>query len=155
MPPIDEFESFNELFKLPAALLEEFEKAPVSNFDIASESKQKQIRSNVLPGLVSKGKFSEIFKDEGYYSPPKTPEDSIWEVAAKLKYSNRRNWEYYGYPEPDKERPFLSELGPLSSLWVENLESLYMFKLFREGTVFNSKMRSRRAFIRDLKYLLG
>lgn len=140
---------------MPAALLEESERIADKDFDLLSLSKHNESNCTVNQNLTSEGKFSEIFKDEGYYSPPKTPEDNIWEVAAKLKYSNRRNWEYYGYPEPDKERPFLSELGPLSSLWVENLESLYMVKLFREGTVFNSKMRPRKAFIKDLKYLLG
>ncbi|XP_018569572.1 gamma-tubulin complex component 6 [Anoplophora glabripennis] len=154
LPPIDEFENFNKLFKLPAALLEESERATVKDFDLLSLSKQQENKCTVHPDLSPEGKFNEIFKDEGYYSPPQTPEDNIWEVAAKLEYSNRRNWEYFGYPEPDKERPFLSELGPLSSLWVENLESLYMVKLFREGTVFNSKLIPRRAFIRDLKYLL-
>ncbi|KAJ8967629.1 hypothetical protein NQ314_002748 [Rhamnusium bicolor] len=140
LPPIHEFENFNNLFKLPSSLLHFLKKRSCAH-------------DNPL-ALNSDRRLSEIFGDEGYYSPTQTPEDNIWEVASKLKYSNRRNWENFGYPEPDKERPFLSELGDMSSLWVENLESLYMVKLFRDGTVFNSKMKSRRVFIRDLKYLL-
>ncbi|KAJ8913230.1 hypothetical protein NQ315_016173 [Exocentrus adspersus] len=150
LPPINEFENFNNLFKLPAFLLQDSEGVTEEKFEIVSQTKPQE---SILI-FPSENKFREMFKDEGYYSPPKSPEDNIWEVAAKLEYSRRRNWENYGYPEPDKERPFLSELGPLSSLWVENLESLYMVKLFRDGTVYNSKMRPRKAFIRDLKYLL-
>lgn len=93
--------------------------------------------------------------DEGYDSTPSKSPQNIWELVSKMKLSKRRNWENYGLPEPDKERPFLSELGDLSSLWVENLESSYFTKLFRGGTVYKSKLVPRKALIRDLKYLMG
>lgn len=104
---------------------------------------------------VLNSKLSEIIIDEGYSSCRTTPDENIWELVSKMSYSTRRNWENYGYPEPDKERLFLSELGDLSSLWVENLESLYLVKLFRESTIYNSKMVPRKMFIKHLKYLLG
>ncbi|CAH1116129.1 unnamed protein product [Phaedon cochleariae] len=156
LPSLDEYENFNSLFQLPQSVLKEFddfghydlnEKPSTSNALLAKDSKDSL--QTEFPGE----KF-EVFNDEGYFSPSKTPEINIWELASKSKYCDRRNWESYGYPEPDKERPFLSELGALSSLWVENLESLYMFKLFKDGTVFNSRMRPRKAFIKDSKYLL-
>lgn len=99
--------------------------------------------------------LEDILKDEGYHSPsPKIP-PNIWELVSQMKLSSRRNWENFGIPEPEKERPFLSELGDLSSLWVENLESLYLMKLFKDGMAFNSRLVPRKVFVRDLKYLLG
>lgn len=124
------------------------EGATFSNSNIFKNTNKKPVQSQV--------EFADnIFKDEGYDSTPPESPQNIWELASKLKYSNRRNWENFGYPEPEKERPFLSELGDLSSLWVENLESLYFAKLFKDGTVYNSKLIPRKTFIRDLKYLLG
>ncbi|VEN64037.1 unnamed protein product [Callosobruchus maculatus] len=82
-------------------------------------------------------------------------DDDVWEMAAKEPFCNRRTWESFGYAEPDKEQPFLSELGDLSSLWVENLETLYMVPLFREEAIFKSKMIPRKTFIMNLKYLLA
>ncbi|KAJ8981891.1 hypothetical protein NQ317_007283 [Molorchus minor] len=159
LPPINEFENFNNLFILPESIKHESEQETVntkSNLFMKSKTvfKRNMFENNSLPTTAIDIKFSELFNDEGYGSPPKTPEFNIWDTACRLQYSNRRNWENFGYPEPDKECRFLSELGDLSSLWVENLESLYMVKLFRDGTVFNSKLKSRKAFIRDLKYLL-
>lgn len=119
---------------------------------MVSETNLNKTFSYRTPDFFST-KPSESFNDEGYCSPPKSP--NIWDLVSKLKYSSRRNWENYGYPEPDKEPLFLSELGDLSSLWVENLESLYLIKLFKDSTIFNSKMIPRKMFIRDLKYLLG
>ncbi|KAK9887922.1 hypothetical protein WA026_000224 [Henosepilachna vigintioctopunctata] len=78
----------------------------------------------------------------------------IWEIAATEKYSWRRNWENYGLPEPEKEPIFLSELGDLSSLWIDNLHSIYLPKLFKEGIVFRPDIKCKKDFIRDLKYLL-
>ncbi|XP_044253292.1 uncharacterized protein LOC123004213 [Tribolium madens] len=49
----------------------------------------------------------------------------VWAEASKLTFSNRKNWEDFGHSEPDKEKPFLCELGELSHLWVENLPSVY------------------------------
>lgn len=119
---------------------------------VLSETNLKQ-RSSLGTSDLFNIKPGESVTDEGYCSPPKSP--NIWELVSKLKYCNRKNWENYGYAEPEKEPPLLSELGDLSSLWVENLESLYLVKLFKDGTVFNSKMVPRKLFIRDLKYLLG
>ncbi|XP_028144786.2 gamma-tubulin complex component 6 [Diabrotica virgifera virgifera] len=153
LPPIKEFENFNKLFQLPDSFKEVFNAEENLN---TIESYQNVTHNEISKDdntLIPNTKFSEIFKDEGYHSPPKSPEN-IWELASKLKYNRRKTWENFGYPEPDKELPFLSELGPLSSLWVENLESLYMLKLFKEGTVYNSRMVPRKDFIQDLKYLL-
>ncbi|KAJ8949056.1 hypothetical protein NQ318_016958 [Aromia moschata] len=155
LPPIDEFENFNNLFKLPESIINECERHNSgTNLSTRCKALKKQISNyNPLAGLTSETQLNDFFKDDGYHSTPKTPED-IWETASKMKYSARRNWENFGYPEPDKEPPFLSELGDLSSLWVENLESLYIVKLFRDENIFNSTMKSRRIFIGDLKYLL-
>lgn len=152
LPPVAEFDNFNKLFKLSADLLKETEQFS----DGAALSKSDDFKISKKPSAQNRDDYTDdIFKDEGYDStPPRSPQN-IWELASKLKYSRRRNWENFGYPEPEKERPFLSELGDLSSLWVENLESLYFAKLFKDGAVYNSKLVSRKTFIRDLKYLLG
>lgn len=153
MPPIAEFENFNKLFKLPVDLLIESEK--FCNDTILTSKSCIFTTSNETPSQNKVKTEEEIFKDEGYFSPSTKTPDNIWELVSKMEYSTRRNWENYGYPEPDKEKPFLSELGDMSSLWVENLESLYYAKLFRDGRVYNSKMVPRKIFIRDLKYLMG
>ncbi|XP_057668490.1 gamma-tubulin complex component 6 [Diorhabda carinulata] len=149
LPPIKDFENFNKMFQLPYSLKKAFNTKESSQ---TCDTIQYTDASN--DNIVIKNStFNELFKDEGYESPSKTPED-IWELASKLKYSTRRTWESFGYPEPDKEPPFMSELGALSSLWVENLESLYMFRLFKDGAVFNTRTIPRKEFIKDLKCLL-
>lgn len=145
MPPIEEYDNFNNLFKLPPSILKECE----------SSQEQALLKESQDCISIYNPKCSEILNDEGYASCRTSPEENIWEVVSKMKYSTRRNWENYGYSEPDKERLFLSELGDLSSLWVENLESLYLVKLFRDGTIYNSKMVPRKFFMKHIKYLLG
>lgn len=97
---------------------------------------------------------SDLFKDEGYFSPHK---DSIWdEVVSQLGKPIRYTWESYGCGPAEKEKPFLSELGDLGSLWVENLESLYISKMpFPSYRIINNQMKPRKVVIRDLKLLLG
>ncbi|KAG5898433.1 hypothetical protein JTB14_036516 [Gonioctena quinquepunctata] len=153
LPSLNEFENFSNLFKLPQFYFNESEN-PIDKRSTVLTSTPKDLSGKDSVHSKLFPEFPEILKDEGYDSPSKCTDENIWELASKLKYCDRRNWESFGYPEPDKERPFLSELGELSSLWVENLESLYMFKLFRDGTVFSSRMVSRKGFIRDLKFLL-
>lgn len=152
LPPITDFENFDELFKLPADLLEESamfcDGTAFTKPDIFKIPNKPSVQNHL-------DSPEDAFNDEGYYSTPPASPQNIWELVSKLKYSSRRNWESYGHPEPEKERPFLSELGDLSSLWVENLESLYLMKLFKDGSAYNSRMVPRKFFIRDLKYLLG
>lgn len=152
LPPIAEFENFNKLFKLPADLLIESEKFGCNTF-LSKSDIFKTYSATTSQDAV---KIEEdISKDEGYFSPQSKTPENIWEMVSKMEYSTRRNWENFGYPEPEKEKPFLSELGDLSSLWVENLESLYFARRFKDGRVYCSKMVPRTIFIRDLKYAMG
>ncbi|XP_060522335.1 gamma-tubulin complex component 6 isoform X2 [Cylas formicarius] len=88
--------------------------------------------------------------DEGHVSPTR---DQILELASQVEYSSRRTWESYGLSFPDKEKPFMSELGELSSLWVENLQSLYF--THRDAN-FNVQLRIKPKveLIKQLKYAL-
>lgn len=81
--------------------------------------------------------------------------ENIWEIAAKEPFCARKTWEDYGKAEPDKEPIFLSELGDLSSLWVDNLHSTRFNKYFRDGVVLRPITKPKKKFIQNLKYLLG
>lgn len=134
------------MFKLPA--IEEY----------SESSEMFKMRDPLeIPTLQTPSKSAldveDLWKDEGYSSPNN---ENIWEVAMQSKLSARLTWESYGCGPPDKEKPFLSELGELSSLWVENLPSLYKTNsLCPSYTVLNSKIKSRKDFVKDLKFLLG
>lgn len=134
------------MFKLPA--LEEYSE---------SSERFKMADNPLIPTLQTASKSAldveDLWRDEGYSSPNK---ENIWEVAIQLKRSAKLTWESYGCGPPDKEKPFLSELGELSSLWVENLPSLYQTNsLCPSYTVVNSKIKPRKDFVKDLKFLLG
>lgn len=132
LPAIEEYSESTEMFKMEDNLL-----------DIPFLPKPSKLALNV----------EDLWKDEGYSSPNK---ESVWEVAMHLKLSARLTWESYQCGPPDKEKPFLSELGELSSLWVENLPSLYKTNsLCPSYTVVNSKIKPRKDFVKDLKFLLG
>lgn len=151
MPSFTEFENFNNLFKLPADILKELE----GFSSVIPFSKSTGCQTIKKQTCKTSDHFEDVWKDEGYESSSPKCSQNIWELVSKMKYSDRKNWENFGYPEPDKELPFLSELGDLSSLWVENLESLYLANRFRESSIYNSKLVPRKIFIQDLKYLLG
>lgn len=145
---------FNNMFKLPPSLIAE---SPIEfkTTDLFKISYEDPVFETIKSSIESEKYIlakCEI-KDEGYSSPVK---ENIWDVVTQMKFSRRRNWESYGCGPPDKEKPFLSELGELSSLWVENLESLYLGNnLYPSYTIITNKMKPRKIFIRDLKYLLG
>ncbi|XP_030757168.1 LOW QUALITY PROTEIN: gamma-tubulin complex component 6-like [Sitophilus oryzae] len=150
LPEIDdEMLNLSSIFKLPASLQNEANMSSIFKLD----DKMKRISSDKLHNSLKDTRVeSNIFQDEGYSSPQK---QNIWDVVMSTRYSNRKSWESYGCGVPDKERPFLSELGELSSLWVENLESLYLANnMFPSFTIITNKMKPKKHFIRDLKYLL-
>jgi hypothetical protein len=87
--------------------------------------------------------------DDAWSSP------DMWDVASKKVFSDRKNWEDFGHPEPDKEKPFLSELGEQSQLWVENLPSVYCSCL--QGHIsapLKPQVKTVSEFVKDVKYLL-
>ncbi|CAG9863087.1 unnamed protein product [Phyllotreta striolata] len=149
LPSLEEYEKFNfdKLFKLP----DNFNEFNNNLEEISTTGNVHHVKSNIF--TENRAFEKEFFNRINLEEAPKRTEN-IWELASTLKYSERKTWESYGYPQPDKEPPFLSELGPLSSLWVENLQSLYLYKIFKDGAVFKSRLVSRKDFIRDLKYLL-
>ncbi|CAH0564249.1 unnamed protein product [Brassicogethes aeneus] len=157
LPNITQQKNYASIFNLPKSLTDEWEgneqiNCLKENANLNPYNFDKRLESNT--NLTCKTKLSDYFKDEGYFSPTKGEDDDIWHLASTLEYSNRRTWEEYGHPEPEKELPFLSELGDLQSLWVENLPSLYFIEMFKDGNVIKSNIKSRRAFIKDVKYLL-
>lgn len=79
----------------------------------------------------------------------------IWKLATALPVYKRRTWEALGILEPEKELPFLSELGDLQSLWIDNLPFLYYSDKTRHENVLKYTMKTKRTFIKDVKYLLG
>lgn len=91
--------------------------------------------------------FTEV--DDGNVLP------DVWAEVSKTAFSDRKNWENFGYAEPDKEKPFLSELGELSHLWVENLHSVYISSTIQDEVTLKPLVKSVTEFVRDIKYLLG
>ncbi|KAL1497752.1 hypothetical protein ABEB36_008656 [Hypothenemus hampei] len=150
LPEIEDgMSKFHSLFQLPI-----YHEHPVRTsqstdmFKLSYKTVQK-VSSKTKSELLSS---TEALKDEGYSSPHK---DNIWDIVVKMPLPLRRNWESYGCGPPEKEKPFLSELGELSSLWMENLESLYQANnLIPSFTIINNKIKSRKVFIQELKYLL-
>ncbi|KAJ3646288.1 hypothetical protein Zmor_023880 [Zophobas morio] len=78
----------------------------------------------------------------------------LWDIVSKKSYSYRKNWEDFGHPEPDKEKPFLSELGEKSHLWVENLPSVYFSCTFQSPIPVRPQVKTVSEFVKDVKYLL-
>nr|CAI5853816.1 unnamed protein product [Callosobruchus analis] len=154
-----EEDKINSLFILPESLQQECDNHFSNTFCLDSDVLElgqfqftKQSTNEILhiEKLEQNGHEAEDnSEDEGI------SDEDVWEMAAREPFCSRRTWESFGYAEPDKEQPFLSELGDLSSLWVENLETLYMVPLFREEAIFKSKMIPRKTFIMNLKYLLA
>ncbi|XP_066246268.1 gamma-tubulin complex component 6 [Euwallacea similis] len=147
----DEMTKFNNIFKFPQ--INEVLKKPNDIFQISCQpiiSTSFPLNSKTSIGQIST--LCNTLKDEYHSSPNK---DNIWDVVSHMKVSKRRSWESYGCGPPDMERPFLSELGELSSLWVENLESLYLANNITPSfTIINNKLKSGKMFVKDLKYLL-
>ncbi|CAG9773680.1 unnamed protein product [Ceutorhynchus assimilis] len=147
LPEIEEntvMSRFDEMFKMPHYLIEEFE-SPIF-------SKMSQELLEIQP-IESKTESETLEADEEHSCP--NLQKNIWEIASKQPVSKRRNWESYGCGIPDKEKPFLSELGELSSLWVENLDSLYLTRnAFPSFNYMSNKFKTRKSFVQDLKYLL-
>ncbi|XP_044759477.1 gamma-tubulin complex component 6 [Coccinella septempunctata] len=155
---------FNSLFKLPVSILSQVPQYSNSTFYL--DFKKKQSNCNELQ-RVDSCTCSEVSCKSSYKTVSGTAhneddevfheednEESVWEIAAREPFCKRKTWETYGQPEPDKEPIFLSELGDLSSLWVDNLHSTRFNKYFRDGVVFRSEIKSKKKFIGDLKYLL-
>ncbi|XP_050309188.1 gamma-tubulin complex component 6 isoform X2 [Anthonomus grandis grandis] len=160
LPDIDDqISDFNALFKFPSSLLEAppMDYQSFDMFKLSHRSESAELIKKKSSPLLSDSEGNSIsnkqlLKDEGYSSPNK---ESIWDLVTQMSFSKQRNWENYGHGPPEKERPFMSELGELSSLWVENLDSLYLANnLHPSVTVMSSKLKPRKIFIRDLKYLL-
>nr|CAH7735024.1 unnamed protein product [Callosobruchus chinensis] len=152
-----EEDKLNSLFILPESLQQKCDDYFSNTFDLESDTleleqfqfpKQSAHERLHIENQNTYG-VGELSEDEGI------SDEDIWEMAAREPFCDRRTWESFGYAEPEKEQPFLSELGDLSSLWVENLETLYMVPLFREEALFKSKIIPRKTFIMNLKYLLA
>lgn len=82
-------------------------------------------------------------------------EPNVWELASKETFNNRKTWDNFGYPEPEKANKFLSELGTLSNVWVKSLPSVYFSCMQLNKPVLVPRMKTVMAFITDLKFLLG
>ncbi|CAH1993488.1 unnamed protein product [Acanthoscelides obtectus] len=155
-----EEDKLNTLFVLPASLQQECENYFSDTFYLESNTFElgqfqfpKQSEHEILH---TKDEDEHPYQERVESEDDGISEESMWEMAAREPFCKRRTWESYGYAEPDKEQPFLSELGDLSSLWVENLETLYMVPIFREEEpIYQSKKIPRKTFIMNLKYLLG
>ncbi|CAH1993487.1 unnamed protein product [Acanthoscelides obtectus] len=155
-----EEDKLNTLFVLPASLQQECENYFSDTFYLESNTFElgqfqfpKQSEHEILH---TKDEDEHPYQERVESEDDGISEESMWEMAAREPFCKRRTWESYGYAEPDKEQPFLSELGDLSSLWVENLETLYMVPIFREEEpIYQSKKIPRKTFIMNLKYLLA
>ncbi|KAL3274680.1 hypothetical protein HHI36_016059 [Cryptolaemus montrouzieri] len=153
---------FQKLFRLPASLTSQ--ETDDINHLFRIKPNKNQSTFNTLHTKKSSGSSklscktsSELFQSKKNDETLKHGEEdnmNIWEIAATERYSNRRNWENYGYPEPEKEPIFMTELGDLSSLWIDNLYSIHITRLYRDGVVLRPEVKCRRNFIKDLKYLL-
>ncbi|XP_049817248.1 uncharacterized protein LOC109608350 isoform X2 [Aethina tumida] len=171
LPDILEDLNFMKQFELPQSLKVEWEKNQeytlMKNHIFITCGSKRSVR---LPTTVNSGttietdpdmihqqnppsidlSFSKTLIDEGYISP----EENIWKLATTLPVYKRRTWEALGILEPEKELPFLSELGDLQSLWIDNLPFLYYSDKTRHENVLKYTMKTKRTFIKDVKYLL-
>lgn len=80
--------------------------------------------------------------------------EDIWEVASKTQFIDNRTWESFGHPFPDKELPFLSELGVESHLWTDYVVALQNSISF-DKTPIKIKIQNQKSFTKDVKYMLG
>ncbi|XP_019761001.2 gamma-tubulin complex component 6 [Dendroctonus ponderosae] len=153
LPNIEaEMTKFNNMFKLPSVLLERSTDA-IQSTEIFKMAFEPPINTPAKSQEKCELVLSDLLRDEGYSSPNK---ESIWdEVVSQLSTPIRYTWESYGCGPAEDEKPFLSELGDLCSLWVENLESLYICNnQFPSYRIINNQMKPRKVLIRDLKLLL-
>ncbi|CAH1377425.1 unnamed protein product [Tenebrio molitor] len=125
---------------------------PVENDDSMELELPQSLKSLYKMPSATKSDYSTSVSlefDDAWSSP------DMWDVASKKVFSDRKNWEDFGHPEPDKEKPFLSELGEQSQLWVENLPSVYCSCL--QGHIsapLKPQVKTVSEFVKDVKYLL-
>lgn len=118
------------------------------DFELPENFKSLYKRSFITPTNQSIAEITES-------STPRSPSPDLWEIALKEKFNDRKTWEDFSHPEPDKEKSFLTELGGKSQLWVENLPSVYISALVQDQNPVKPTVLPLSDFIKDLKYLLG
>lgn len=168
------FSEFNEsAFKLPSAISccdskysdESFRLKPQKSGDRLADGKtfsvcvlyKQKTRDFIQCPSQKSGLDVEIgASDEGYNSPTKNAgmDVDIWEIASKADFVDSRIWESFGKPFPEKERPFLSELGERANLWTEYVVALKNSMIF-DKVAPKVKIVDRKNFTRDVKYMLG
>ncbi|XP_045477666.1 gamma-tubulin complex component 6 [Harmonia axyridis] len=164
LPELGPNPDFTSLFKLPDSIISQSSYYSDSTFYFDGKKKcSKSNKLNRLPSCTCTDKsYESSYKtlsgvnneENAAILPEENIRESIWEIAATELYCGRKTWEDYGQAEPEREPIFLSELGDLSSLWVDNLHSTRFNKYFREHVMFKPEIKPKKQFIDDLKYLL-
>lgn len=119
----------------------------VKEFEISDHLKHLYSRCN------SKEDTALLNLDDELLSPL-----NVWELSLYKPCFERRTWEnfgLYGRAAEEREKPFLSELGTESHMWIESLPSVYLSSSTVDNKKIKPEVKTLREFTKDLKYLLG